>query len=78
MRWKLADFGLAGLFVGETVERVQRWWRGDCGVHPACEGALVMKISDNELVLWVSEAAIAGTTIVLVALVAACAVLSLG
>lgn len=34
-----------------------------------------MKISENELVLWVSEAAIAGTTIVLVA---ACAVLSLG
>lgn len=28
MRWKLADFGLAGLFVGETVERVQRWWKG--------------------------------------------------
>lgn len=37
-----------------------------------------MKISENELVLWVSEAAIAGTTIVLVALTAACAVLSLG
>lgn len=28
MRWKLADFGPAGLFVGETVERVQRWWKG--------------------------------------------------
>ena len=37
-----------------------------------------MKVSENELVLWVSEAVIAGTTIVLVALTAACAVLSLG
>ena len=35
-----------------------------------------MKVSENELVLWVSEAAIAGTTIVLVALTAACAVLT--
>lgn len=50
----------------------------DCRVDAGCEGALVMKVSENELVLWVSEAAIAGTTIVLVALTAACAVLSLG
>ena len=37
-----------------------------------------MKVSDNELALWVSEAAIAGATVVVVALFAACAVLSLG
>ena len=37
-----------------------------------------MKVSENELGLWVAEAAFAGTTMGLVALSAACGVLSLG
>ena len=28
MRWKFTGFGWFGLFVGETAERVQHWWRG--------------------------------------------------